>query len=77
MQLKEIFPNKGKVFSSGPVVKTLPSNAEGRSLIYGQGAKIIHVPAKLLQSCLTLCNPMDCSIFNYLGNEVFHFVTQY
>ena len=38
-------------FVDGPVVKTLPSNARG----------IYTIAAKLLQSCPTLCDPIDSS----------------
>ena len=49
----------------GPVVRTLPSNAGDMGSIPGQGTKIPHAPAtaaaKSLQSCLTLCDPIDGS----------------
>ena len=50
-------------FPGGPETKTLPSNAKGAGSIPGQGAKILQacVHAKSLQSCPTLCNPVDCS----------------
>ena len=49
---------------SGPVVRTLPSNAGDMGSIPGQATKIPHAAAdaaKSLQSCLTLCNPIDDS----------------
>jgi len=48
----------------GPVVRTLPSNAGDMGSIPGQATKIPHAAAdaaKSLQSCLTLCNPIDGS----------------
>ena len=47
-------------FSGGLAAKSLPSNAGG-GLIFGQEARITHVCVLVSQSCLTLCNPMDCS----------------
>ena len=46
------------------MITTSPSNAKGVSQIPGWGAKILHAAAaaaKLLQSCLTLCDPIDGS----------------
>ena len=45
-----------------PVVETLPSNAGGMGLISGWRAKIpLRKKVLAVQSCPTLCNPMDCS----------------
>ena len=62
-------------FPGSPVVKILPSNAGGAGLIPGHGAKIPHASRPknqnvrkkkeamclVAQSCLSLCDPMDCS----------------
>ena len=54
--------NKDWDFPGGPVVKTLPSNTGEVGLIPGQGTEISYASKNLVtQSCLTLCNPMDCS----------------
>ena len=51
------------------MVKTSPSNAGGTGLIPGQGMKIPHTA--LAQSCLTLCDPMDCSLPGSSVHEIF------
>ena len=51
-------------FPGGSVVRTLPSNAGDEGSDLCQGVKIPHAAAaaaKLLQSCPTLCDPIDGS----------------
>ena len=55
---------QGGDFSGGPVLMTLPSNAGDEGSVLCQGVKIPHAAAaaaKSLQSCPTLCNPIDGS----------------
>ena len=55
---------QGGDFSGSPVLMTLPSNAGDEGSDLCQGVKIPHAAAaaaKLLQSCSTLCDPIDGS----------------
>ena len=60
-------------FPGGPVAKSPPANPGDMGLIPGPGTKIPHATmqfidyaaaaaAKSLQSCLTLCDPIDGSL---------------
>ena len=42
---------------------TITKNTLGQEMgIWGKVSYLLHICAKLLQSCLTLCDPMDCSL---------------